>query len=79
MRQTLDSGDYPHFFFVEKGHTLEIMILQDHVIYPEFFISFESISVIFENGKIYLVFSKDWKYMYRSNFPKIKKKTSYIF
>ena len=68
MRQTLDSGDYPHFFFVEKGNTLEIMF---YVMFPEIWIFFENISVILENGKINLVFSKSWK-TYMSNFPKIR-------
>ena len=75
MRQTLGSGDYPHFFFVEKGNTLEIMF---YVMFPEIWIFFENISVILENGKINLVFSKSWK-IYMSNFPKIWKKIRVIF
>ena len=80
MRQTLDSGDYPHFFLVEKGHTLEIMILPDHVLcyIPRILEFSENKSVILENVKIYLVFYENWK-TYMSYFPKIWKNTSYIF
>ena len=76
MRQTLDSGDYPHFFFVEKGH----MYIGNYdlarscfMLYaPNFEYYFENISVIFGKEKSILSFPKIRKYISRI-FQKIGK------